>query len=64
MQQPGPLWHPAQLDGKRTAMVSCSNRHVAYLASHAIADDGTVSPSLQCPDCEWHVRAKLVGWKP
>lgn len=66
MQQPGPLWHPARLDGKHTAMVTCDSGHAAYLSDHTIADDGTVSPSLVCPekDCPWHVMAKLAGWKP
>ncbi len=47
-------------------MVSCDSGHVAYLSDHTIAADGTVSPSLVCPEpgCSWHVTAKLVGWKP
>lgn len=35
------------------------------LSDHAIADDGTVSPSLVCPvECGWHVSGRLVGWTP
>lgn len=63
----GPLWRGGtQLVGERTAMVSCTRGHVASLSGHIIATDGTVSPSLVCPEagCDWHVMAKLVGWEP
>lgn len=64
-----PLWgltiNPLK-DAKRSAKVRCGNGHLASLDDHTIAADGTVSPSLDCPEggCGWHVHARLVGWKP
>ncbi len=59
-------WRGVELDGKRSATVCCGNGHVAYL-DHEIAQDGTVTPSLQCPVevpqvCGWHEMIKLDGW--
>jgi hypothetical protein len=31
---------------------------------HTVAADGTISPSVVCPGCGWHVMAKLDGWQP
>ena len=45
--------------------VMCAKGHVAFLDSgHAIADDGTVTPSLVCPEdgCDFHEFVKLEGW--
>lgn len=30
---------------------------------HTVAADGTISPSVVCPGCGWHVHAQLAGWK-
>lgn len=62
----GPYWRGALLDGERSAMVSCDSGHVAFLGDHAIAADGTVTPSLVCPEkgCTWHVFGRLAGWTP
>jgi hypothetical protein len=51
-------------DGKRSATVCCANGHSAHLADHSIAPDGTVLPSLFCPEegCTWHQHVKLLGW--
>jgi hypothetical protein len=50
------------------AYVSCVNGHVCLLSSriHAVAADGTVSPSLVCPakGCVGHEHVKLDGWGP
>ncbi len=34
-------------------------------SSHAIAGDGTVTPSVVCPyaGCSWHVFVRLEGWR-
>jgi hypothetical protein len=29
---------------------------------HTIATDGTISPSVVCHSCAWHVFARLIGW--
>lgn len=31
---------------------------------HDVADDGTVTPSLDCPECEFHAFVKLKDWEP
>ena len=35
------------------------------LCDHTIADDGSVSPSVVCPNknCDWHVYLKLLDWE-
>lgn len=51
-------------DGK--VAIACGNGHMAFLdPEHQIADDGSVTPSLGCPEegCDWHVFGKLVGWE-
>lgn len=32
------------------------------LLDHQIAEDGTVSPSVDCPDCSFHEHIRLEGW--
>lgn len=43
----------------------CGKFHLT-LSDHAIFKDGTVHPSLLCPDddCGWHVFGKLQDWNP
>jgi len=55
-----------ELGGRRNAKVWCPRGHYGYLDDHEIAADGTVTPSLVCPDdhCDWHVNGRLVGWEP
>lgn len=36
-------------DGHKGATVSCNKAHSCTLTDHDIADDGTVTPSLECP---------------
>lgn len=60
-------WWPLWLtDGRLTATVICNNYHLGTLEDHAIAADGTVTPSLECPDdgCAFHENVQLVGWDP
>ena len=46
-------------------IVKCGNGHIASLALHEIAMDGTVTPSLDCaePHCDWHHNVVLDGWE-
>ena len=59
---PPSSWRPFA----NTAMVTCGNGHVARVdkADHYIDDDGTITPSLDCPvePCDWDVHVKLAGW--
>ena len=50
----------------KTAYLKCPNGHAAGLWDHEVADDGTVSPSVGCPEdgCNFHEFVKLIGWKP
>lgn len=69
---PGDPWIPAgtwapltKADGTPSAMVGCGGcGKNQTLTGHTIADDGRVSPSLQCsfPPCTWHVYVQLEGW--
>lgn len=45
--------------------VECPGCHTVAPLNHDVADDGTVSPSLDCPfdDCSFHDHVKLEGWK-
>lgn len=59
-----PRWWPAKVDGKDTARLVCPNGHFGLLDDHAVAQDGTVSPSVQCPEegCDFHEEVRLEGW--
>lgn len=48
----------------RTASFTCSKGHTLCLRQHAIADDGTVTPSVVCPidGCTFHEWIKLDKW--
>jgi hypothetical protein len=48
-------------NGVVNVIVRCPNGHIGVL-DHEIADDGTVTPSVQCPRCSWHESVKLDGW--
>ena len=43
--------------------IACPNDHQAEI-DHDIADDGTVTPSLQCYGCNFHKNVKLENWHP
>lgn len=53
-------------DGRQGATVSCNKGHSAALTDHIVAADGTVTPSLVCPEegCDWHEMITLVDWTP
>ena len=58
-----PAWWAVRQHGQRSACVRCPNGHESYL-NHIVAEDGTVSPSIVCPEkgCDWHVFGVLEGW--
>ncbi len=59
------MYSVARLEsGGATAMMACSNGHVASLSDHEIAADGSVTPSVVCPEtgCDFHEYVKLNGW--
>lgn len=58
-RRPGSWWR-----NPRTGQVdvSCGNGHIAGIPYHSVSTDGSVSPSLDCGQCGWHVNAQLVGW--
>lgn len=33
------------------------------LEDHDISPAGVVSPSIVCPDCDWHVHGRLEDWE-
>ena len=44
--------------------MQCPDGHPGALSDHQIAADGTVTPSVVCPEetCEFHQMIRLVGW--
>lgn len=62
-------WKRLISDGKVTACITCPKcGNFGSLAEHAIAADGTVTPSLVCPwvaetKCDFHDMGTLVGWR-
>lgn len=67
MDEPGPCWQGGQRLGMpRTALMKCPQGHIASLSGHEIATDGTVTPSVVCPEpgCGFHDYVKLLIWSP
>ena len=65
-EAPRPCWGTTlSKDDGWKVVVKCGNGHVASLINHAIAQDGTVDPSLDCPEagCPWHFHVQLQDWK-
>lgn len=63
----GPWWkrvYDSELK-RWTARIEDPNGH-ALLLDHEIADDGTVTPSVECPieGCGFHENVRLIGWRP
>ncbi len=66
------LAHTGHLEGATSAwtlfdghpVVCCGNGHRAGIPDHETADDGTITPSLKCPEegCDWHEMAQLEDW--
>jgi hypothetical protein len=66
---PGTYTRVTSTSGVASAIVVCPRckrgASLSHDGGHTIAVDGTVSPSLVCPydGCDWHVYARLEGWK-
>ena len=66
--RPGPWWWPFNKPKDATEppapLIRCPEGHLAFLSGHRIRPDGTVNPSVVCPEeaCSWHVWANLEGW--
>jgi len=50
--------------GKKTVWFRCPNGHMGTLDDHIISYDGTVTPSVVCPEegCKFHENIKLDAW--
>jgi hypothetical protein len=59
-EDPKPAWG---VDAGGSLFVRCGGCGVCAGLDHEVAPDGTVAPSLVCPDCGWHVMATLEGWQ-
>lgn len=59
----GSFWAQSDQD---LALCTCGNRHTCRLSGnvHAVAADGTVTPSYVCPvtGCSFHEWVQLDGW--
>lgn len=44
-------------------LLACPNGHVARLDQHEIDASGRVTPSVQCPICDFHQNIELAGWR-
>lgn len=60
------IFGPAEVAG---AVITCPAGHAfsigggaAFGSVHSIGSDGTISPSVVCPRCQFHVSAVLAGW--
>ena len=64
-EEPPNSWKPyLRQDGSRGAIYTCPQGHTASLEGWAIAEDGTVSPSVDCSPngCGFHDFIQLIGW--
>ncbi len=61
---PRSKWKLVVIDGKITARVECPGCKRTFALDHTITEDGTVTPSLDCPmeDCQFHDFVKLEEW--
>ena len=58
-------WRPGTADGVPTAFFRCPKcqTYGALAGTHEIASDGAVSPSMVCPNCDFHEWITLEGWQ-
>ena len=54
-------WKAVRQEGNITADIICPNGHFGVL-DHEIAHDGIVTPSVDCPRCDFHDSIKLLHW--
>jgi hypothetical protein len=61
-------FEPGMWKGSVTIYVSCPKCGLIAALDHQVADDGTVTPSLVCPEdeggCGWHDTVRLDSWPP
>lgn len=65
-------WKPLLWDGRNTARITCPKCGRTSVLPHAVAADGTVTPSVvcaysavvECPHerCDFHDMARLLNW--
>lgn len=58
--------HFVRVDGKSTARLGCPGCGLtALLDDHEIDHVGNVTPSVDCPSCDYHeTGVLLIGWEP
>lgn len=69
-EEPAPSWKSVRADGKRVPLFTCPNGHTGLLKGWDIADDGTVTPSVNClsnampggVECDFHDMIVLEDW--
>lgn len=63
---PGTWWWTRGQAGPTVSCPGCQALHLLDLQDkdegHAVAADGTVSPSVVCTACGWHKDIRLEGW--
>lgn len=65
-EEPPLSWKPMRAQGQRSAIFTCPNGHTGSLHEWTIADNGTVSPSVDCSPngCDFHDYIRLLDWQP
>jgi hypothetical protein len=53
-------WEKVEGFGVRVHCPGCGS---GYFLDHDVKSDGTVTPSLDCPSCEFHEFVRLEGYK-
>lgn len=62
--EPVEITYPDWWSIGESVFVVCPGCRTTLRLDHAVADDGTISPSLDCPipGCAFHDFCRLVGW--
>ena len=57
-------WRLGSSDGHRTAFFRCPKcrAYGALAGTHEVAADGKVTPSMVCPNCDFHEWITLDAW--
>jgi hypothetical protein len=57
-------WEEVKLDGVPTIKVQCPGcKTWGFLDGHTILSDGSIQPSVDCTECDFHEMVKLKAWK-
>ncbi len=56
------FWWDEIFRGQHALFYVCKNEHISPLSGFNIRPDGVVDPSLDCPDCGYHIWGKLDLW--